>query len=130
MTRKLITKNILFGFLTWLIPFAISFLFYKPGGKIVVPYDLFKSIMIVVASTTGCYFLYRYFKNITSNFIKESFIVGITWFVINIILDIIVLMPIMKVSFSGYMMAIGLRYLIIPVIAITLGYSLNQKTVK
>ena len=36
MKKKLIVKNILFGFLSWLIPFAVSFLFYKPGGELVV----------------------------------------------------------------------------------------------
>jgi hypothetical protein len=48
MTKKIIIKNVLLGFLSWLIPFAISFLFYKPGGELVVPYATFKSTIMVV----------------------------------------------------------------------------------
>jgi hypothetical protein len=113
--------------LTWLIPFAVSFLFYKPDGELVISYDLFKSIMIVLASITGCYFLFRYFKIVESDFILNGLIVGFSWFIINIILDTIILIPIMKVSFSNYFMSIGLRYTVIPAISISMGYLLDKK---
>lgn len=130
MTKKLLLKNILFGFLTWIIPFGISFFFYKPGGELSVPYDLFKSIMIVVGSLTGCYFLFRYFNLLNSNYVKNGLIIGLTWLSINIILDVFILMPIMKINFSCYFMTIGLRYFVIPVMSITIGYLLNNKTLQ
>ena len=127
MKVKQATKLVWMGFLTWLIPFAVSFLFYKPGGELTIPYDLFKSIMMVTASGTGCYFLFRYFTFIDVEFIIHGVIVGLSWFLINIILDTIVLLPIMKVSFLEYFISIGLRYTIIPALSISMGYLLKNK---
>ncbi|MGB4848814.1 MAG: hypothetical protein WBP41_12895 [Saprospiraceae bacterium] len=127
MTKKIITKNILFGFLSWLIPFAVSFLFYKPGGELVVPYATFKSTIMVVGVISGCYLLYRYFKYVDSDFIRNSVIVGLSWFAINIILDALILIPIMKTSFTDYFMSIGISYIGIIAISITMGYLLDRK---
>lgn len=127
MTKKIIAKNILLGFLSWLIPFAVSFLFYKPGGELVVPYATFKSTIMVVGVISGCYLLFRYFKFVDSDFIKNAVIVGLSWFAINIILDAVILIPIMKTTFADYFMSIGLSYFSIPIISITMGYLLNKK---
>jgi hypothetical protein len=129
MTKSIIFKNLLFGFLSWLIPFGISCLFYNRNGELLISYDLFKSLMIVVGSITGCYFLYRYFKILERNYIWNGIIVGLVWFSINIILDIIILIPMMKTTFINYYMAIGLRYTVIIIISITFGYLLHQKRI-
>jgi hypothetical protein len=128
MNKKQLIRLLLFGFLSWLIPFAFSFLFYRPGGEIKVSYDLFKSIMIVFATATGCYFLYRYFKSVWAEFIKQGIMVGLAWLAINILFDVVLLLPMMKVSFAVYFYSIGLRYLIIPAIGITIGFLLHNKT--
>lgn len=127
MTKKLLTKNILLGVLSWLIPFAVSFLFYKQDGQLVVPYATFKSTIMVVGVISGCYLLYRYFKFVDSDFIKNGAIVGLFWFAINIILDVVILIPIMKTNFADYFMSIGLSYFAIPVISATMGYLLHLK---
>lgn len=128
MKRQIIVKNILLGFLSWLIPFAISFLFYKPGGELSIPYATFKSSIMIIGVISGCYLLYRYFSLIKNNFIMQGFAVGISWFVINIILDSIVLIPIMKTTFTDYFMSIGLSYVAIPVISITMGFLLDKRS--
>jgi hypothetical protein len=127
MTKKLIAKNILLGFLSWLIPFAFSFLFYKPDGQLVVPYATFKSIIMVVGVISGCYLLFRYFRFVDSDFIKHSIIVGMCWFAIDIILDAVILIPIMKTTFADYFMSIGLSYISIPTISIAMGFLLTKK---
>jgi hypothetical protein len=127
MTKKLVTKNILFGFLSWLIPFAVSFLFYKPGGELIVPYSTFKSTIMVVGTLSGCYLLLRYFKLVDADFIRNGVIVGLSWFAINIILDAVILIPIMKTTFADYFMSIGLSYIAIPTISIAMGYLLERR---
>lgn len=127
MTKKILTKNILFGFLSWLIPFAISFLFYKPDGQLVVPYATFKSTIMIVGVVSGCILLFKYFKFVDFDYIKNGVIVGLSWFAINIILDALILIPMMKTSFSEYFMSIGLSYISIPTISITMGYLLKSK---
>lgn len=127
MTKKIIIKNLILGFLSWLIPFAVSFLFYKPGGELVVPYATFKSTIMLVGIISGCYLLFRYFKFTESDYIKNAVIVGLSWFSINIILDTVILIPLMKTTFVDYFMSIGLSYFSIPTISITMGYLLNKK---
>jgi len=127
MTKQMIIKNLWLGFLSWLIPFIISFLFYKPGGELLVPYATFKSIITVVGALSGCYLLYRYFKYVDNNFIRNGVIVGLTWFVINLILDAIILIPIMKTTLTNYFMTIGISYFSIPVISTTMGFLLDRK---
>ena len=128
MSKKLITKNLLFGFLSWLIPFVVSFLFFKPGGELAVPYATFKSTIMVVGVISGCYLLFRYFKYVEQDFIRNGVIVGLSWFAINIILDALFLIPIMKTTFADYFMSIGLSYISIPIISIAMGYLLERKT--
>lgn len=127
MEKKLVIKNVLFGFLSWLIPFVVSFLFYKPGGELIVPYSTFKSTIMVVGTLSGCYLLLRYFQLVEIDFVRNGLIVGLSWFAINIILDAVILIPIMKTTFADYFMSIGLSYISIPIISITMGYLLERK---
>ena len=127
MLQKIIIKNTLLGFLSWLIPFVISFLFYKPGGELIFPYATFKTTIMFVGVLSGCYLLFRFFKFIDSDFVRNGVIVGLTWFAINIVLDTIILIPIMKTSFAEYFMSIGLGYFSLPITSITMGYLLHSK---
>ncbi len=127
MNNNLITKNILLGFLSWLIPFVVSFLFVKPGGEFIVPYPTFKSTIMVVGTMSGCYLFYRYFKLVENDFIRNGIIVGVSWFAINIILDALVLIPMMKTTFAEYFMSIGIGYFAIPTISIAMGFLLERK---
>jgi hypothetical protein len=120
-------SNIILGFLSWLIPFAFSFLFYKPGGELMVPYGTFKSIIMVIGVITGCYLLLRYFKHVHSDFIINGIIVGLSWFAINILFDSIILIPMMKTTFIHYFMTIGFSYIGISAISIAMGYLINRK---
>jgi len=127
VTKKIIFKNIILGFLSWLIPFAVSFLFYKPGGELVVPYATFKSTIMVVGTISGGYLLVRYFNFVDIDFIKNGVIVGLSWFAINILFDTLILIPMMKSNFTDYFMSIGVGYFAIPSISILMGYLLERK---
>ncbi len=127
MTKKIVFRILSLGFLSWLIPFAASFLFFKPGGELVVPYATFKSTIMVVGVISGCFLLFQYFKLVAGDFIRNGIIVGISWLAINIILDALILIPITKTTFAEYFMSIGLSYIAIPVISIAMGYLLEKK---
>lgn len=127
MTRRIIFKNILFGLLSWLIPFVVSFFFYKPGGELVVPYATFKSTIMAVGMISGSYLFYMYFRLVNADFIRHGVVVGLSWFAINIVLDAAILIPIMKTTFQEYFMSIGIGYAGIPAISIAMGYLLEGK---
>jgi len=127
MINKTLAKNFLPGFLSWLIPFLVSFLFYKPGGQLLVPYATFKSTIMLVGVISGCYLLLRYFLFVDGNYILNGVVVGFSWFAINIILDSIILIPMMKTSFTEYFISIGMSYFSIPTISILIGVLLSKK---
>jgi len=120
-------RNVLYGFFAWIIPFVASFFFYSREGKLNIDVFLFKSIMIVVGSFSAAILLIYYFKNIKVDYLNEGIIVGVIWFSINIVLDLLVLIPMSGMSFVDYFMQIGLRYLAIPAMSIAVGTALENK---
>jgi len=120
-------RNILYGFLAWLIPFVTAFFFYSKEGGLIIDIFLFKSIMIVVGAISGAFLLVFYFKRIHVNYLREGIIVGLTWFVINILLDLLVLVPMSEMVLPDYFAQIGLRYLIMPIMSIMVGTALANK---
>ena len=123
---KKIGKLILFGFFIWLIPFIISILFFNKDGELLVDVFLFKSIMIVVGTFTGACVLIWYFKKVEINFLKTSIVVGLVWFLISIVLDLIVLLPMSGMGVGSYFSEIGIRYLSLPILTTTVGYLLEK----
>lgn len=119
-------KILLYGFFTWLIPFVSSFFFYMTG-ELSVDIYLFKSIMIIIGGFAAAIFIIVYFSEVSKDFVKESIILGVSWLVINLTLDLLILIPISKMTVSDYFIQIGIRYLIIPVMCITVGLALKNK---
>lgn len=122
---KSVKKAILFGFLVWLIPFVIA--------VVITPIRtnqraLFESIMVVVVTGFTALFAILYFQKVEKSFVKEGVILGVVWFVISIVIDLLMFMwgP-MKMSFLDYMADIGLTYLIIPIVTISFGYLLQKR---
>ena len=120
-------RNILYGFLAWLIPFVSSFLFYTREGGLTIDIFLFKSIMIVVGTFSAAVLLVSYFKKINTDYLKEGVVVGLTWFAISILLDLLVLIPMSGMSIADYFAQIGIRYLAIPAMCIAVGTALENK---
>lgn len=121
-------KLVLFGFLAWLIPFVASFFFYdKTGHLVIADISLFKSIMIITGAATGAILLILYFKKIHERYLYHGILTGIVWLIINWGLDILILLPMAKLSIYDYFAQIGLRYLVLPVMCIMAGYLLAKK---
>ena len=119
-------KIVLFGFLVWLIPFMVSFFIYPLKTPM---YSLFESIMSVLIAVAAVIFSYFYFKDIGANFVREGVVTGIVWFIIAIVIDLVMFMPAspMHMNFTEYMMTVGVKYLIIPVVTIGSGYLAQNK---
>ncbi len=111
---------LLFGFLIWLIPFIVSILIFplRTSNR-----ALFESIMPVVVTLCAVVFSIMYFKKLDGGFVREGIVLGVIWFAISILIDLLMFMwgP-MKMTFVEFMMDIGLTYLIIPTVAIGFGF--------
>jgi uncharacterized membrane protein YpjA len=123
---KSLPKALLYGFFTWLVPFVAGMFFYSKDGSLLIDIFLFKSIMVVIGALTGAAFLVLYFKKVKRNFLREGVSIGLIWLAINWILDLVVLLPLAKMSIAAYFAQIGLRYLAIPVFSIAIGMVLEE----
>ncbi|WOF16587.1 hypothetical protein F1737_07715 [Methanoplanus sp. FWC-SCC4] len=109
------------GFLTWLLPLALSVFFYTKTGEPAVDITFFKTIMIVLFGGFGTVLLAYYFKGVSEFYIFEGFFVGAAWLVINWIMDFLILLPINGMDITTYFKEIGLRYILILIIAVSIG---------
>ena len=118
-------KLVLYGILIWLIPFVVSVLIF-PFHETERP--LFESIMPVVVTLCAAVFGVLYLRRTTGVFLREGIVIGLAWLVISLLIDL----PLfsagpMAMPLAEYVKDIGLTYLIIPVVTISLGYLLQSK---
>jgi hypothetical protein len=117
-------KIINYGLLVWLIPSLITVIL----GSFLAAINIFEIISAVAIAVTVMVFSYLYLKVITENFLKESVLIGISWLIISIALDIIlILLGISQLTLINYTMYVAPLYIIIPAITIGLGLYMNQR---
>jgi hypothetical protein len=103
------------GFVTWIVPLAISFAFYGKDGQLQIPLGTFKSIMFVSGTAVAVGMLILLFRN--GALVRHAGLVtGIAWLAINIVLDLLVLVAGFGMSLGTYFSTIGLGYLAIPIL--------------
>lgn len=124
---KSFLRLILFGVLVWMFALAVAMLI-TPLRTTQRP--LFESIMAVVVAAGTAFFGDWYLRDVKSGFMRASALAGVIWMVVNITLDLplFLLGGPMQMSLAGYMMDIGLTYMIIPIVMVAIGYSLAQHT--
>lgn len=122
---KSIKLALIYGFLVWAIPFAVAFIIF-PLRSLDRPF--FESIMPVAVTVATVIFTVLYFKKIEGNFTREGILLGIVYFVVSIVVDLLMFSkgP-MAMPFVDYIKDIGFTYLLIPAITIGVGYTLDKK---
>lgn len=120
--RAIITvRSSLLGFASWLVPFGVSFAFFDRTGQLMVQLPLFKSIMVVVGGGVGVVLLAAAFSRIPPSTVRGAAL-GVYWLVLNLALDLAVLVPFTKMPVGLYFYDIGLRYLLLPIVAVGMGW--------
>ena len=117
-------KIINYGLLVWLIPSLITIIL----GSFLAAMNIFEIVSALAIAVTVIVFSYLFFKGITENFIKEGILIGISWLIISIVLDIIlIVLGISQLSLTSYAMYVAPLYIIIPAITAGLGLYMNQR---
>ena len=113
-----VRKAMLYGFLIWLFVFGVAFVIFPLRE---MWRSLFESIMPVAIVLATTAFAHLYLKEIQDRVIREAVIVGFVWFLISLIVDIPLMMtgP-MQMPLVEYMADIGVTYLMIPPIVISM----------
>jgi uncharacterized membrane protein YpjA len=123
----LLKRAVLFGLLSWLILFALSFAVF-PLKR--VNEGLFETVMSLAVVLTAGLLLRRYFRNRVIS-VREATSVAVVWLLCNLVMDypMFAYGP-MKMTAAGYYSQIGLDYLIFPAFAFaaaSLALSQQQK---
>lgn len=126
MSAAKYVKFVGFGILTWLLPFLLSVPLYSPEGVPLYEIFLIKSVLLVFSAALGTFLILVYFGSVRDRFVREGALVGGVWLLINWALDAAVLLPLSGMDAGTYMGEIGLRYLMIPIIALGIGYAAEQ----
>ena len=84
-------------------------------------------MMIVLSAFTTSVLLVAYFRTERDDYLREGIILGLAWLLINIALDLVLFAPSSLLEVKIYLGNLGLRYFIIPVISISIGYLLEIK---
>ncbi len=119
-------KAILYGFLTWLLIFIVSFFAFVVHET---NRPLFESIMALTATTVSIIFTVLYFRSVFGNYMREGIYLGIVFFLINVAIDIPLFLfggP-MKTTLGGYMSDIGVTYLLFFAVTIGIGKAMEMK---
>ena len=120
-------KVIALGFLVWLVPFLVSFLFYTPGGNISIDLQAFKTVMLLTSQAVGAITLWYYFRSARKDFVRTGLIVGFVWLLVNWALDFLTLILMFQQPLGQYFLYTGLLYLGMPITTTLLGVLLAQK---
>ncbi len=119
---------VLYGFLVWLVPFAVSIPLFTPDGEPRIDVFLFKTIMLIIGSVTGAALLVRYFRKVNSDYVAEGVKLGTLWLVMNWGLDFATIVSFNGMPVGTYFTEIGLRYLNMPIFSIAIGLALAHRT--
>jgi hypothetical protein len=123
---KSLLRLTLLGLLSWAIPFAAAIPFFDRAGALAIPQPLFKSLMVVISGGVGVALLTWAFRRIPPN-LHNGLAVGLYWLALNLGLDLAILVPMSGTSLSVYFEDIGLRYLLIPIIAAGMGAAAERR---
>ncbi|MEA3494103.1 MAG: hypothetical protein U9R38_06940 [Candidatus Margulisiibacteriota bacterium] len=117
-------KIIGYAIIIWIIPYVTAIPLMGLMNNDLV---FFKTIMLVESAIVGAICTVLYFNKVDKEYFKEGLDLGLIWPLVNWLLDFAFLIPFSQMSYGRYFMEIGLRYLIIPVFTISIGYILAKK---
>ncbi len=124
--KRIFLRVLGFGFLVWLVPFVIAFGFYTPDGKLQGDLFVFKTTMLLVGNGTGCFLLYLLIKRVPRPASGVFSLVGLVWLLENWALDFLILLPMSGLGIADYFVQIGLRYLVMVLISVTVGLAIDK----
>jgi hypothetical protein len=108
------------GLASWAVPFLAAFGFYDREGQLAVDIFTFKTAMILVGGLVGAGLLVRAFRHMPVA-LGSGVVLGLSWAVINWTLDLAVLVGAMGSEPGAWFWGIGLRYLMLPIMAGAMG---------
>jgi hypothetical protein len=120
-------RIILYGLLIWFIPALAAMMAWDSNTNLPrIGYPWFDAMMAAVWSLNFIVVAFFYFKGVTGDYVKQGLIVGISWYVLCVLLDLVLLVGLFKTDINTWYPGI-LSYLNNFFVAAGIGYILNKK---
>lgn len=118
---------LLSGIITWLVPFLLAFILLRSGSASPLDAYLVENLIVVISAAVIAGLFILYFKTVYNEFFRQSIIVGVSWLVINWVLDLVIYLPLSRMDIPMYLAQGGIRYLTILIMTATVGYLVELK---
>ena len=116
-------KIVNYGLLVWLIPSLVSVTSAFFSGAM----NVFEIVSATAIAVTVIVFSYLYLNSLNASFVKEGVLIGISWLILSIVLDLILITAgISQLNLTNYAMYVAPMYIIIPAVTIGLGLYMNR----
>ncbi len=116
-----LNKNIkiaLLGALIWIGVFTVGAFLFTPEGKPRLELLLTQNIFYLSTALLAMGFLFFYFKDVKSHFLREGIVIGIIWIIVNTALDWLILLPLFDITYSDWLKNIMPALFVLPILSI------------
>lgn len=114
-------RALVYGLLTWVIPFVCSIPLVSSEGIPKMDPVIFKTLMTVVSVSFGSWALQRVLIHPAQGAQYSALGLGLYWMGINLLLDLGVLVAILDMPLQTWLSTVALAYVSIPVMAWAMG---------
>lgn len=113
-------KIVLYGLLLWVIPYVSGMGLY---GVMTTDELFFKTLMVVIGGVSGLIATIGLFRDVKKDLVKTAWITAIVWIMTSWLLDFALLIPWSQQPIDRYFMEIGLRYISMVSMPLTVAYT-------
>ena len=127
---NILWRFLVVSFLIWLIPFVVSIPFFDRAGQLTINFWVFKALMattLIGSAFPLFHWLYRSLALPNRHWTIATGL-GLGALSINILLDMITVIPFTNMAVTDYIVQIAVLYLFIPIISVYIGINATQIT--
>ena len=123
---NLYAKIALFGIAIWVIAFIVGSALYTQEGTPRLNLLLTQNIFYLLITLTTVYFCLRLLKPLSADYVRQGALIGISWLVIAVVLDLAILLPVTGISLMQWTQEIFPMLFAFPIITIGLGAAMAR----
>jgi hypothetical protein len=124
----LLTRRVLLaGLGTWIVPLLVSMGFFDREGNLTVAAGLFHAIMSVVLAGAVAWLMVWVGRAVPLT-AGAGLAIGLLWFLFNLVLDALVLLPMTGMGAGAWAAEVAPRYLAVPLVTAAIGAAVSPRS--
>jgi hypothetical protein len=114
-------RVMMFGLISWLVPYGVSLVFMGADGFVHGDYAFYRTVMLITVMLTTAVLLIAHFRSINHGFLREGVLVGLLWLEINLVLDLLFILPYTGMGAISQLAQAGINYVAIALLGFVTG---------